>query len=450
MATDLDKVSPLISEYLTKDIHEIVFDIEGKDGNDGDPWINYLQLQSKDEAGGHDNIIVVRIIDDGDVLVSPDLALAGGAPNSYRFEVTVSKLEWRVTVKREELDAVEEGPRNPRATFDLVKQRFDAAIRQSLVKMAKHSLTKRGCLGVIKSISSNNVVIGSLSTGTGTTATDDPTLENRFREGMALVVSDVLDSGNLKGSSPGDSTTISTITATTSTLTLAMASVPGTWAAGDYIYEKGDSYYDRSKRRVMAGALEWCDFTAAAGSENFFGQDRSLHQNLQAMRYNASGKTYKGAIFAARSRFKVKGRPAPDTVFVNQVAYDAIEDDTDKASIVTVELKKETPSGRVLIVGVTGIRVTNGNGGTMDVVALPFLEYGLFLMGNTKRSPFVLAYTGKLVRTDTKAGLWLRTTATGSVESETIVAYEAVGSTRGAIYCTNPGNWLTGYNHVGS
>jgi hypothetical protein len=439
----LATVAPLLDKYFTKDISEVVFDIE-----DCDPWIAYLQLNGENTAGGNDGNIVVRVTDDGDIVVSPDLESAGGSIGTYRFTVPVSKLEWKARIRREALDATKG---SPRGVFDLAKKTIAAHVRQSIIKLAKHSLTKRGCLGVIKGVSGSDITIGSLSTATGSTASADLGLENRFRAGMILVASDALATGNLRDTVAltADTLTVLAVTPGTTDLTLTMSgAISGTeWAAGDYLFEKGDSYFSRATRRTMAGAFEWVDYIAPVDGEDFFGNDRFDHPNLTAMRYNATGKAYKTALLKARSKFKQLGKPAPDTAFISQTAYDEIEDDTDKSSVVTVMLNKEGPGGRVLQVGVTGIRLTNGNGGTLDVVALPFMEHGIFLMGNTKKSPFVLSYTDKLVRMDTMAGMWRLEEVSDGTEKH--VTYVCQGSTRGAIYCTNPGNWLVGYGHTG-
>lgn len=441
--TTPNTVAPLLDKYFTRDISEVVFDAE-----EADPFVSYLELEGENTAGGHDGTMVVRVVDDGDIIVSPDLDEAGGSIGTYKFEVPLSKLEWKARIRRETLDQTKGAAHG---VFDVSKRAIAAATRVAINTLARLAMTKRGALGVIKTKVGQVLTIGGLSEATGSTTNLDITLMNRFKDGMKLVAANALDSGNLRGSTPGDYVTIDAGGINEDTGELTVTGDLTNFAAGDYLWRRGDSYYARATRRVPVGVFEWCDWAAPTASEDFLGVDRSDFPNLQAMRFDASpsgtGLGWKVALMKARSKFINKGRKSPDVVWVPQEAYDEIEAETDAATHITVMLEKDGPGGRKITVGINGIRLTNGRGGTLDVVALPYLEAGLFLMGPSKKSPFKLAWTDKLVRIEQVQGMWRYEEVSDGTEKH--VTYTASGSLRGAIYNVCPADWLVGSNYFG-
>ncbi len=429
--------TPLLDHYFTKGIAEVIWD------NECDPFVAYLELQSEDTAGGNDDAIIVRIADDGDILVSPDYALAGGSDTNYKFTVTTAKLEWRATVLREALDATRG---NTVGVFDVLKNSITKAIRRTMTKLSKHASTKRGCLGRIQAKSGQTLTIGSITNPTVAA----PDLMNRFQEGMVIVSAAAMDTGNLEGSTPGDTLTVNTGGIAYGTGIITLTGTMTNFTVGDYLFEYGDSYYSRVTRRTISGLPDWCDPVAPASSEAFYGQDRSLAASLQAIRFSATGLDLRVALMRMRQLLFTRGRIHADTVFVAPAQYAAIEETVEKTSIVDFNLNKNNGDGRTLTIGLAGIKLTNARGQTMMLVQLPWLESGLAFMGNVKRAPFKLAYTDKLVRTDTTAGsMWEKVLNGVSNGTETVAAYRAEGSLRGAVYCTNPAQWVAASGFYG-
>ncbi len=439
MASNYDFVgqTPLLDHYFTKGIAEVIWD------NDCDPFVAYLELESADVAGGNDDALIVRICDDGDILVSPDYALAGGSDTNYKFTVTTAKLEWRATVLREALDATKG---NTVGVFDVLKNSITKAVRRTMTKLSKHASTKRGCLGVIQAKSGQTLTISSITNPTVAA----PDLMNRFNEGMVIQSAAAFNTGNLRGSTPGDTITIDAGGINYGTGVLTCTGTITNFTVGDFVFEYGDSYYSRVSRRTVSGIMDWLDPVAPTTGESFYGQDRLLASSLQAIRFAATGLDLRVALMRMRQILFTRGRIHADTVFVSPLQYAAIEEQVEKTSIVDFNLKKDNGDGRELTIGLAGIKLTNARGGTMMLVQLPWLESGICVMGNTKKAPFKLAYTDKLIRTDTTAGsMWEKVLNGVSNGTETVAAYRAEGSLRGAIYCTNPAQWVVASGFYG-
>jgi len=127
-----------------------------------------------------------------------------------------------------------------------------------------------------------------------------------FELQMVLVAAASDSSGNLRGSSPGDSCIVTAIDRTAGTVTVD--SLPGTFTDGDYLIIKGDREYTASTRQVIAGLEAWLP-ASAPSSSSFFGVDRSVDvTRLGGLRLDASAKPIEEALIEGAALVGREGR----------------------------------------------------------------------------------------------------------------------------------------------
>lgn len=151
-----------------------------------------------------------------------------------------------------------------------------------------------GGIGVIGAINSNTVTLATVEDVTN------------FEVGMVLVSALNPASGNLRGSSPGDSCIITAVDRSNGTVTVD--SLPGTYVVGDTLIVKGDRQYTASTRQVMSGLEAWIPATAPS-STAFFGVDRSIDvTRLGGLRLSGINKPIEEALIEGASLMGREGR----------------------------------------------------------------------------------------------------------------------------------------------
>lgn len=382
------------------------------------------------ESNGMGDSFNFEIISEGSTLTSPDYSLAGGALQAYRFAVTPMTYHFRATVTRESIDAAK--LKGSKALFQTQKLQLDMAIEVAMKKIDRHLGAKNGEIGTITNV-------------TGSTFTlVDKSATNRLKEGMILVSAATNGSGALSGVeetvlSWDDDTGVVTCTNAVG------------FTNGHTIWEKGDVFTGQTKRKSLTGAFGWCDPVAASAAESFYGQDRSTApRSLQPDRASYSGVPLRKALIRAAGRQSAKGK-APNVVYVAEPQYTAMREEADDREIVNITLEKKAQGGKTITIGIEAIRLTNGNGRTMDVLMWPYCPAGQFLMGNDEKGEFKLIYTDKLVRLHLDEGaLWHRLEGGISSGGETVPALRAEGSLRLNLICKSPAHWFVGTNFTGA
>lgn len=144
-----------------------------------------------------------------------------------------------------------------------------------------------------------------------------------FEIGMQLVAAAAEDTGNLKGADPGDAGVISAVNRSTGVITLS-ASVPGTWAAADFLFVKGDREYTAATRQKIAGLEAWNPATTPT-STLFFGVDRSVDPSrLAGLSYNGVGVPIEESLIEGAARVAREGH-ALDHYFMNFAKFAELE-----------------------------------------------------------------------------------------------------------------------------
>ncbi len=433
-------VEPLLVAYHEKKIGEIIHH------PDADPLIKYCKLVGKDIAGGTDEIIV-NVVDDGESVQSEDYELADGAIGAYKFRITPNTMNWRATVTQKAIDAA---GNDTDGLYNVLKDSTTRQIRMTMDKFAQRAMSIHGAIGKVVSKGSGYFVLGGVVNGVA-----DPTLLNRVATNMKLTFAALADSGNQKGTNVGgygdvvnvdswDDTTAQIFT--TSDLTNV--------AAGDFIFEKGSRYYAASTgRRAIAGVPEWFAATLAT-SQTLYGQDRSVSRSLQATRLPCSGMEISEALLKGRKMLRTKLLGSPDTAWLATDQFQILEREQGKAAVFEVNITQKGEGGRVLTLGLQGIKLADGNGGFITCVEMPRQESGTFYMFNNKENPFVVGYTDQMVRTHSVGGMWraVEGGVTDKVTGEKIAAYRAEGSINACFYSSGAGAGaaVVGYGFFGS
>lgn len=167
-----------------------------------------------------------------------------------------------------------------------------------------------GAIGTIGSISSNTITLGNA---------DDVT---NFELDMVLVAAASASSGNLRGSSPGDSCIVTAIDRSVGTVTVD--SLPGTFQAGDSLIIKGDRQYTASTRQKMSGLEAWCP-SSAPSSSSFFGVDRTVDvTRLAGLRVDGTAKPIEEVLIDAAMLVGREGRKLTH-YFMNFSKYGQLE-----------------------------------------------------------------------------------------------------------------------------
>lgn len=197
--------------------------------------------------------------------------------------------------------------------------------------------------------------IGQIATGgiSGANITlavaDDVT---NFELDMVLVAAAATSSGNLKGSSPGDSATIVAINRTTGVITVN--AVPGTWAAADYLFVKGDREYTAASAQKLSGLEAWNPYVAPT-STAFFGVDRSVDvTRLGGQRLDGTALPIEEALIQGASRVGREGFRLSH-YFMGYEKYAELEQSLG-SKVQYVDLKMDAD------IGFRGIMVTSGRG----------------------------------------------------------------------------------------
>lgn len=379
------------------------------------------------ESNGMGTDFNFEIINEGSTLASPSYALTGGALAAYRFSVTPVTYHFRATVAREAIDAAK--LKGSKALFQTQKLQLDMAIKVAMKKIDRHLAAKNGEIGTITGV-------------TGSTFTlVDKSAVNRLKDGMVLVAAEFNGTGALRAMEE----TIAAGGINRDTGVITCTSAVG-FTNGDTIWEKGDVFAGQTKRYSLTGAFGWCDPVAASASENFHGLDRSTDpDSLQPDRASYSGVPLRTALIRAGGRNAARGRPVK-VCYVAEPQYTKMREEADAREIVHVNVQK----GKITI-GVEAIRLTNGGGGTMDVLMWPYCPSGVFLMGDDEVGEFKIVYTDKLVRLHTDgADLWHRVEAGISSGGDTVPALRAEGSLRLNLVCKSPAHWFVGTNFTGA
>lgn len=187
--------------------------------------------------------------------------------------------------------------------------------------------------------------------GAAITLSDADAVTN-FEIGQELVAAAAEGSGNLKGASPGDVAIVTAVNRSTGVVTVD--AVPGTWAAADFLFVRGDRQYTASARQKLSGLEAWIP-AAAPASTAFFGVDRSVDPTrLGGQRLDASALPMEEALIQAAS---VVGREGGKLshYFMNYGKYANLEKALGtKVQYVDIKVSAE--------VGFRGIMVTSGRG----------------------------------------------------------------------------------------
>lgn len=270
---DPNVVAPLVQKVYDMDPVANVFDHKNNSA---------LRSHCEIENNGTGKDFNFEVIGMGTVLASPDYALAGGALEAFQFTATPVYIHFRATMNRETLDKCK--GKSSKEQIKIQKMALDMAIEIAWQKFDRHTAAKRGEIGIITAISGSTFTIGRVA------GTADGWITNRLRPGMVLVAGQTPGSGNLRGADPGDEEIVSSWVYETGVVTCASA-ISGNWQVGDTVWEKGDAYFNltlKNGSRTIRGLPAWLDETVAPGSENFYGQDRSLSPfNLQPVRITA-------------------------------------------------------------------------------------------------------------------------------------------------------------------
>jgi hypothetical protein len=418
----LENVTPLLQKAYDGMPVEVIF------GNDATPFRNACTLESNGAGEGY----TFEVISEGSTLVSPSYELAGGSLAAFRFSVKPVTYHLRATVTTEAIDSLK--GKGSKAMFDLAKKQLDMAAKKAMRKVDQHLGSKNGAIGTV-----------TVTSGTVLTLAN-PAAINRLEPGMILVGAEENGDGDLRG---GASTpTEMVVESWTNAGAVTVDDTTG-FTTGDTIWQKGDVLGDQSKRKSLTGAFDWCDPVAASASEDFHGLDRSTAPTVvQPSRESYSGVPLRAALLRASGFLANMGRPV-NKCYVAEKQYTALREEADAREIVNISVDK----GNKIVVGCEGIRLSNMNGGTMDVIMWRYCPSGVFLMGDDKEGEFKLIYTDKLVRLHTEGGgLWHRVqdgvtnVATGEVEP----ALRAEGSLRINLIQKSPAHWHVGTAFTGA
>jgi hypothetical protein len=151
-----------------------------------------------------------------------------------------------------------------------------------------------GTIGVIGVISTNDVTLATVEDVTN------------FEVGMVLCAAASASSGNLRGSSPGDSCIVTNVNRISGVITVD--SLPGTFTVGDSLSVKGDREYTASTRQVISGLEAWVP-ASAPSSTAFFGVDRSIDvTRLGGLRLDGTAKPIEEALIEGASLMGREGR----------------------------------------------------------------------------------------------------------------------------------------------
>jgi hypothetical protein len=417
---ELSTITPLTQKAYDGDPVSVLFKPEGTS------FRNRCGL----ESNGMGDSFNFEIISEGTTLTSPDYSLAGGAMTAYRFAVTPMTYHFRATVTREAIDAAK--LKGSKALFQTQKLQLDMAIEVAMKKIDRHLAAVNGEIGTITGV-----------TGSQFTLVDKSAF-NRLRKGMTLVSAATNGSGALSGVEE----IVSTINPDTGVVTTVSACG---FTNGDTIWEKGDVFTGQTKKKSLSGAFAWCGTTAAAGSENFYGLDRSTDPDaLQPGRSDYAGVPLRKALIRAAGRNAAVGRPVK-VCYVAEPQYTSLREEADDREIVNITMEKSVQGGKKITIGLEAIRLTNGHGGTMDVLMWPYCPAGVFLMGDDDKGEFKLVYTDKLVRLHLDEGaLWHRLEDGITSGGESVPALRAEGSLRLNLICKSPAHWFVGTSFTGA
>jgi len=420
-------VEPLLVAYHEKKIGEIIHH------PDADPIIKYCKLVGKDIAGGTDEIIV-NVIDDGESVQSEDYELADGAIGAYKFKVTPNTMNWRATVTQKAIDAA---GNETNGLYNVLKDSTTRQIRMTMDKFAQRAMSIHGAIGKVVSKGSGYIVLGGVVNGVA-----DATLLNRVAKNMKLVFAASADTGYQKGTNVGGYGDVVNVDSWDyNTAKIFSASDLTNVAAVDFIFEKGSRYYAASTgRRAIAGVPEWFAATLAT-SQTLYGQDRSVSVSLQAHTMDCSGMEISEALLKGRKLLRSKLLGSPDTVWMATDQYQILEKEQGKSAVFEVNITQKGENGRTLTLGLSAIKLSDGNGGFITCVELPRQESGVFYMFNNARNPFVVGYTDQMVRTHTVGGMW-RAVEGGVVDKvtgEKIAGYRCEGSINACFYASGAG-----------
>lgn len=432
----LPEVSPLLQLRYQRDFNQIIFN------NKTDALFAHLETKSENDGGGAGYVIQFQT--EGTVTASADYALAGGAYGAHQCTVTAAYVNWKATVTKKAIDGAKE--KGGRALFDVCKTAIDMAMHKTMRKIGRHLSSRYAEIGRIAAIAGATVTIGN---GLPATTDANPVMTNRLSASMVLVAAAAQLTGTLRGASPGDSATLASWDPGTGVLTVN--AVPGTWQVGDYLYEKGDRYYDGATgQRMLAGIKAWLDHVADG---TIYGKNRAGIPELQPMRKNLSGIDLRVGLLRLQQELFTNGSEA-DLAFCSPVQWTAIQESVDASQIVNVNVTKEGSAGTFTI-GFKGIELAGSGNKPLVVLQSVYIESGLVYMGpfNDKEYGFKLYYTDKLIRIDMQNGTAftrLENGVTDSATGDSVPAYRAEGDARLAVVCKAPGKYIVGYNFTGA
>jgi hypothetical protein len=411
---------------------------------DVDAFLAHCESVSENDHGGVG--YVVQVMSRGSTNGNPTYSSAGtGAPLRSQFTVAPVNMEWKATWTRDAMLAAE--AKGLKGMFDLAKEEIDAAQR-----FAKQSL------GVTLGGSGYGELAGIQAVTTGASGTTDvgqpngvasgtiyPQFTNRFYVGQVCVVADIHNSGNLRGSDPGDSAVVVTINRSTGRIT--WDTVPATWANGDYIIEKGFRPYAASSgRKCVLGLDAWLDPTIAAGTVG--GTVAALHPYaFDATTITTS--TIEQQLIAADEFAFIHGLPQEGcAIFCHPTEHRSLVENAIVNRTTSYEVTKERADGSTFKLGYQAFAL-QGMRGLVPVLPTAFARPGRAFWGpfKDKKMGFKLAYSGKqIMNINTGSdGLAFRMDVNGVTDNSSVVqsGFRAEGFFRGNLLCRHPGNYLT-------
>lgn len=446
MATvsDLARVSENLQYSYEKDHKDNFF------SQDVDTFLAMCEEVEESDNGGAG--YVVQVISRGGVNANPQYNLAGtGAPLRTQFIFQPVNIEWKATWTRDAMLAAE--TKGMKAMFDLAKEEIDIAQRHAKIELGKE-LGGRGwgSLAGIGTISGSNI---TLAQPDGSSTATVAALSNRFFEGQILVAADAEDSGDLRGSAPGDQLTV--VTNDRSGTLVMSGAISGTaWAVGDYLSEYGYRNYAASSGKLCITGLEgWLDPNAAVSGDSFGGKSRYQRSDLQPMRFDVSGQanlalsTVAEQLIAADEYAFTNGLPAGnDTmIFVAPQQQRQLASTAQSGQIVQLTVERTNSKGATYTISYSAFML-QGMRGLIPVTASAFVRPTLGFWGpfKSKSYGFKLLYSGKMLMNINYGsdGLAFRLDPRGITDNSgnTVSGYRSEGFFRGQLKCAHPGNYL--------
>jgi hypothetical protein len=314
-------------------------------------------------------------------------------------------------------EAIEASESDKYAFFEALTAQIDSSM-DSLMDTIESYIPRSGD-GAIGIVSSGSTV------SSGTITLSDAADAHNFEVGMTLVEASsataALGTGTevLKGINRATGDLLSTST--------TWATVLSSLATGHYLFRQGDAYNNVSNK-VLSGFSGWIPSTApVAGTDSWFGQDRSYDSRLYGNYYDGSAGSIEEALINGQSYGSQVGGKI-DTYFINHTKFRRF-----KMELGTKEWfakNAQTPDGETAEVNFQAIRI-QGDDGPIGVVAANKcqgtkawgLQMDTWLLATLGAAPKLLDYDGLTILRQSSAD-----------------GYEVRVGIRGQIGCKKPGS----------